>query len=176
MNDKKSIWNEAAVAGLVLGVIPMLYLYLSGIVGTLFSILLWIVKFGACIFLMKYFLKKYSRNNPDADHSDVFRFGMLAAFLSALLFSGFTMAYLTFINPDMIREVFDSMMENYSSMLDSNARDQMDALISKTPTILFFSTLVYCWLFGTVLSAIFSKEIPSDNPFDSNTTETENEQ
>jgi len=174
MNDKKSIWNEAAIAGLVLGVIPMLYMYLSGIVGSLFSILLWIVKFGACIYLLRFFLQRFSDSNPDADHSGVFRFGMLVAFLSALIFSGFNMAYLTYINPDQIKEVFDTMTENYSSMLDSNARDALEAMIPKYPTISFICTLIYCWLFGTVLSAIFSRELPSSNPFDNNST-TEDE-
>ena len=32
-------------------------------------------------------------------------------------------------------------------------------------TISFFTNLIYCFLFGTVLSAILSRNIPSRNPF-----------
>ncbi|MCQ2183543.1 MAG: DUF4199 domain-containing protein [Bacteroidales bacterium] len=170
MSDKKTIWNDAALAGLVLGAIPMAYLYLSGVVGSFISILLWLVKFVGCIFLLRFFMLRFSNSNPDAGNSDVFKFGMLTAFLSALLYAAFNMAYMMFISPDTIKEAFDTIMENYSSMLDSNAREELEAMIPKIPTISFFGNLVYCWLFGTVLSAIFSREIPSSNPFDKNSS------
>lgn len=176
MTYKKSTWNTASIAGLALGCIPMIYLYLSGIVGPVFSILLWLVKFCACIYFMRFFLMKFGAYNPDAGHSDVFKFGMLISLMSALIYAAFNMAYMMFINPEAISEAFDTIMETYSSFLDSNAREEIEELMPKLPTISFFSNLIYCWLFGTVLSAIFSRSIPSDNPFDNNYTESEDEQ
>ena len=38
-------------------------------------------------------------------------------------------------------------------------------MIPRLPTFSFFVNLFYCWLFGTVLSAILSRNIPSRNPF-----------
>jgi hypothetical protein len=32
-------------------------------------------------------------------------------------------------------------------------------------TVSFFTNLIYCFLFGVVLSAILSRNIPSRNPF-----------
>jgi len=175
MTYKKSTWNTASIAGLALGVIPMAVLYLNGIVGPVFSVLLWLVKFVACIILMRFFLKRFSEYNHDAERSDVFKFGMLIALMSALLYSAFNMAYMLFINPDVIQEALDTVLENYSSFMDSNARSEIEELIPRLPAISFFGNLIYCWLFGTVLSAIFSKDIISDNPFKNNSSELEDE-
>ena len=62
----RHLWNEAARTGLVLGGVCILYTLLTswmstgsgGLVGgLLFALqtLLWIVKFAACLFLMRYF-------------------------------------------------------------------------------------------------------------------------
>ena len=41
----------------------------------------------------------------------------------------------------------------------------MEELMPKMPTYAFFANLIYCWLFGTILAAIFSRNISSSNPF-----------
>lgn len=166
MTDKKSLWNEAAIAGLILGAISSAYMYLSGIAGTVVTLLMGLVKFVGCIYLMYFFMKKFSAGNPDAGHSEVFRFGSLVALLSALLYAAFSLAYLLYINPDSLSEALDKAMETYESILDSNSLEQLESLVPKMPTISFFTNLFYCWIFGTILSAIFSRNIPSDNPFD----------
>lgn len=173
MTDKKTLWNEAGIAALVLGAVPMAYLYLSGIVGSVVSVFLWLVKFVACIWLMYFFLKKFGEKHTEADRSDIFRFGMITALLSALLYSAFSLADMLFINPDSISEAIDTALENYSSMMDDNAREEIDRILPKIPAISFFTSLIYCWLFGTVLSAIFSRNIRPDNPFENNSNPDE---
>ena len=174
MTDKKTMWNEAGVAGLVLGGVSIAYMasgvlvgkMQTGVVSSLLSIVLWAAKFAGCIYLMKFFMKKFSESEPEADNSDTFRFGMMTALLSALLYAAFSMAYMQFINPDSVTEAFESVMDMYESMLDSNSLEQIENMIPKMPAISFFTNLVYCFLFGTVLSAIFSRNIPSKNPFE----------
>ena len=56
-------------------------------------------------------------------------------------------------------------MEMYEGMLTADQLDSMQELMPKLPTISFFANLIWCWLFGTVLAAIFSRNIPSRNPF-----------
>jgi hypothetical protein len=41
----------------------------------------------------------------------------------------------------------------------------MEAYIEKLPQITFFSNLIYCTAYGTVLSFILSRNIPSRDPF-----------
>ena len=117
MNEKNIIWEHAGKAGLVLGGVSILYMVLTALTGklaenagsglnillTLVNFLLWIAKFGACIYLMRLFMQRFAKADPAADNN--------------------------------------------------------------LPSFSFFVNLIYCWLFGTVLSAILSRNIPSRNPF-----------
>ena len=176
MEDKKSIWNSAGSAGLILGGISVAYILLNwvlsliaaggaaGILASVGSILLWAVKFGACIWFMKFCMTRYSDSNPEAGHSEVFKFGMLVALLSAIVYSGAYSAYLIYLAPDQLESALDMLRDN--PMLDANSLEMVEQMIPKMPTISFFVNIVYCWLFGTVLAAIFSRSIPSSNPFE----------
>lgn len=178
MTDKKTLWSGGANAGLALGGVSIAYVLLTLLTGKLaggstgmaflvsvLNFLLWAAKFAGCILLMKLFMKKFASLDPAIDNRDTFNFGVVAALLSAVLFSAFELAYLQFIAPDTIRDAFDTVMAQMSNQLDSNSLQAIDAIEDKLPQITFFSNLIYCFLFGTVLSAILSKNIPSRNPF-----------
>ena len=59
---------------------------------------------------------------------------------------------------------FDQVMQMYSGMLDSNSLTMMENMRASYPQIAFFSQLIYCFLYGTLLSFILSRYIPKD-PF-----------
>lgn len=177
MNEKNSIWEHAGKAGLALGGVSIAYLLITMLTGKLaedaggamtfvlgaLNFLLWGVKFGACIFLMRFFMLRFSKADPTADNNRVFRFGARTALLSALLYSAFYMAYVSFIAPDTFENAMSMLQDNpFLGATDTAAIEEM---IPRMPTISFFVNLIYCWLFGTVLSAIFSRNIPSRNPF-----------
>jgi len=180
MAEKNIIWESAGKAGLVLGGVSILYMLCTMLTGklaesvegfavalpALLNFLLWACKFGACIYLMKLFMTRYSQADPAADNAAVFRFGMLTALFSALLYSAFYLAYTTFIAPDAFEKSLDVLRSN--PYVDSATMSQMEEIIPRMPTISFFLNFFYCWLFGTVLSAIFSKNIPPQNPFRDN--------
>lgn len=176
MTDKKSMWNEAGLAGLVLGGVSVAYLVLTAITGKVaadntglsflmagLNLLLWIAKFCACIFLFRHFLKKRSISDPQADNNAIFRFGAAAALLSSLVYSACYLAYFKFFAPDMIEQVLDTLSSN--PMMDSNSMDAVNQMMPKMPVYMFFVNFFYCWGFGTILSAIFSRNIPPVNPF-----------
>ena len=172
--DSKILWSEASKTGLVLGGVSILYTLISSmmggaesglVAGVLFALgtLLWIIKFAACLFLMRFFMLRFSQADPTADNNRVFKFGMLTALLSALLYSAFYLAYTSFIAPDTFDTALEILRDN--PYIDSNSMEQVEEMIPRMPTIAFFMNLVYCWLFGTVLAAIYSRNIPSQNPF-----------
>lgn len=176
MTDKKSMWNDAGKAGLVLGGISVAYMVLTALTGKVsadnagmsfimagLNLLLWIGKFCACIFLFKHFLKKRSVSDPEADNRSIFRFGAVVALLSSLVYSACYLAYFKFFAPDMISQVADTLRDN--PMMDSNSLEAFDRMLPKMPVYMFFFNFFYCWGFGTVLSAIFSRNIPPVNPF-----------
>lgn len=177
--DRKTIWNEGARAGLVFGAIAIAYSVItiftgklngSGAAGvafliTLMNLILWLGKFLGCIFLMKALMRNLTARYSGVTNQDTFRYGVVTALLSALLYSAFSLALALFIKPDLLTEAFDTAVSSYSSMMDSNALDSIDKIRDSLPQIIFFTNLIYCFLFGTVLSAILSRNIPSRNPF-----------
>lgn len=179
MTDNKTIWNQAGNSGLIMGGISIAYLLLSWLLSListkipvlagLVSVLLWVVKFGGCIYVFKLLLKQFSARNPEADNNSVFKFGMVVALYSAILYSAAYLAYTMFIIPDQFEQMIDTFRD--SPLMDSNSLEAMEQMLPKMPTIGFFVNLIYCWLFGTILSAIFSRNIPDSNPFKNNIDE-----
>ena len=176
MNEKLTrgeIWNSAAVAGLVLGAVSSAYMfitqYLSGLGASIwisgFSLVLWGVKLLLCVWLMMHFMKSFAARYENADNAAVFRFGMITALCSALIFSAVSLANVLIINPDLIHEQIDAALKIYGSSLDSNSLNALDTVESIMPQVMFFSNLVYCFLYGTVLSAVLSRNIPPRDPF-----------
>lgn len=175
--EKESIWNEAGKAGAVLGVVCIVYSVLNSLLGNvesgskLIGVLvalgngvLWLAKFFACIYLFRFFLKKHSDKNPEVDNAGTFKYGMLVALLSALICSAYDFVDIKFLHPNAVSKVTDALRS--AGTLTSAQLDEMDALTPKLPTIVFFTRLVWCWLFGTFLASIFSRNIPSRNPFE----------
>ena len=114
---------------------------------------------------MRFFMKKFVSENPEADNSRTFRLGAAMAALSALVFAAYTLADVAFISADYYAEQMDTLMQQMGPMLDSNSLSQADNVMQNLPQIAFFSNLIYCTLYGTVLSAILSRNIPSKDPF-----------
>ncbi|MBO4475334.1 MAG: DUF4199 domain-containing protein [Bacteroidales bacterium] len=178
--ERKTIWNEALRTGLVLGGISIAYtvinILLSKIQGgtavsvlvNVSGVLLWVFKLVLCIKLFKVFMLKFSAAHEDLTNSESFRYGVAMAFLSALLYSAFYLAWITLIQPDMIKDSMELASEAYANIFTAEQLESMEELTPKLPALTFFGNLLYCTLFGTVLSAIFSRNIPSRNPFSDN--------
>lgn len=176
MPEKNILFNSAAKAGLVLGGVSIVSVLLPWLLGkipgesrgllmavSVADTLIWAAKLFLCIYLMRLFMRRFSARVPEADNSRVFRFGVLTALLSALVYSAFYMAYLMFIDPESINMALDIIREN--PMMDSASIAAAEAMAPTLPSYAFFTNLIYCFLFGTVLSAILSRNIPPRNPF-----------
>ena len=186
MIEKKTLWNDAGRSGLVLGCISIAYA-LAGIgisaissdsrimqaASGAVSFILWCVKFVACIYVFRLFMKKEADANRSATNNDTFRFGVATALLSALVYSAFNLAQLLFITPDAMNEALEVIRSSSAGMLTADQLDMLEQMTPKLPVISFFTNLIYCFLFGTVLSAIFSRNIPSRNPFTNNNSAEE---
>ena len=167
------LWNKAAAAGLALGAVSSAYMfitqYLSSLGTSLWisgtNLILWSIKLIGCVWLMMFFMKKLCREYSQATNADTFKFGMLTALLSSLICSAIYLADVLFITPDLFSAQMDKMMQMYSSMMDSNSMAMLERMEDSYPQILFFSNLIYCFIYGTVLSAILSRSIPKNDPF-----------
>ena len=68
---RKDMWNTAGKAGLVLGLVSTAYMFItqlmagaSGFLISIVSFVLWVAKFGGCIWLMAFFMKKHVAAHP----------------------------------------------------------------------------------------------------------------
>ena len=169
---RKDLWDAAGKAGLVLGLVSTAYLLLTqlpanaghtGFLFTVLNLLLWAAKLVGCILLMKLFMTRFAGAHPEADNRDTFRFGMVTAFLSALIFAAFDLAYVTLIAPDTFSQAIETASEAYGSYMTSESLEALENI--NFGSVSFFINLIYCFIYGTVLSAILSRNIPSKNPF-----------
>lgn len=173
-------WNEAARYGLIFGGISSAYIYmdrllvllgLTGTFGSLLSFVLWAAKFVGCIKLMKYAMRKFSQDNPSAERSDIFRLGRNIAVLSALVFSTFAVADIMYISTEYYQAAYTTIITEMSKTLPAQNVEEMKNMLVDLPKYTFIGNLIYCSLYGIVLSFILSRNIPSQNPFINNTEE-----
>ena len=171
---QKNMWNNAGKAGLVLGLISTAYMFvtkwtgqaeMSGFLSMMLNGILWCLKFGGCIWVMMFFMKRFCAENPEADNKNTRRLGIMMAFLSALVFSAFSLADIAFISPDFYTDQIDQAMQPAAPMLDSNSLAEVENMMNRLPQITFFSNLIYCFVYGSILAAILSRYIPSNDPF-----------
>lgn len=173
-DTKKTLWNIAGKAGLILGLIStasmaigqvMAALQVKAIATTVIGMLLWIAETGGCIYFMYFFMKQFAAICPEVDNKATFRMGMATAFLSALVYSAASFANMAFISADFYDAQYQLLMEQMAPMMDSNTMSVTERMMSRMPEITFISNLIYCFLFGTVVSAVLSRNIPSRDPF-----------
>ena len=171
---KKSLWNYAGIAGLLMGLTSTASMFAGQYLSTLglsemmtivTGLALWAAETGICIFLMAMFMKKFAAANPSADHTAIFRMGMATAFLSALVYSAASFANIAYISADYFAEQYQILMQQMAPMMDSNSKDMLVKMLDYLPQITFFSNLIYCYMFGTVVAAVLSRNIPSKDPF-----------
>ena len=171
---QKNMWNTAGKAGLYLGLASTAYLFITqfmtqvempALVNSILTFVLWAAKFAGCIWIMKFFMKKFATENDSVNNSGIFRLGLMMAILSAVVYSAFTFANVAFISPELFEEQMDMVMQQMGSMMDSNTQSLFETYMENLAQITFISNLIYCFIFGTVLSFILSRNIPSKDPF-----------
>lgn len=159
-------WNSAAVAGLVMGAVTIAADYLTtvpmllggGMVSTLLTYILKIAKIFVCIYVFRYLMQRF-HDTVRTDYTRIQRYGMKTALFSSILVSGFALLQMLVINPDMTAQIVNSTIEAYSGMMDSNTTAAMEKMINVLPAISFFTSLIYCYLWGWVLSTFNARRL-----------------
>jgi len=169
----KIIWNEAMKAGLVLALVSITYMFLgipigkigSGFLSTAIVTVLWIIKFILCIWLIGYFMKKMVADYDGVTNTHTFRYGVIIALLSALVYSAMVLVNAQFISNAQMMDQLNTTINSFSSMLDANSRQTIEEIKGNYVQILFFSNFIWCFIYGTILSFFLSNGIPSKDPF-----------
>ena len=167
-------WEKASKAGIALGLVSSAYLLISSLLArfaggigsafllSLLSMLLWSVKFIVCIGMMKWFMLRLKVGYNGVTSKEAFRFGMKIALLSAIVYTFVYLANLLYISNDVIEAQWDLIMTQYATMMDSNTLNGMEQMKDSIPAMSAIFNLVYCFLFGTILSKILAKTMIPD--------------
>lgn len=181
----KTIWNDAAKSGLILGLVTvvlmlpgeyMVFLKSRILVGVL-SFALWLAKFIICIVVMKHYLVKFSEDHDGVRNSHTRRYGIAMAVTSALIVATYKFLSMAYINPEIYAQAMETALESYSNMLTSSDMEAMRESITNY-TFLFFGMFLYCVFYGTIVSSILAANIPNatsifDEPDDVFSSETD---
>ena len=165
MENQTSNLQKAVVNGLLLSLITILYsllgatIQLTGIVG----ILLWIVKFGAVIYLLYYFMKKRSLEFEVYTYGNSFWFGFLTCAFATIACVAYTILQYTVIFPDALSgqlEQAQAMMEQFGS--DTSALESID-MGKIMRSVIFFGMPIYYIIWGLILPAILASSTKRNN-------------
>lgn len=168
------VLNRAGIAGLALGAVSTAYMFIiqylpslieSRAADSVVSAFLWIAKFVGCIFIMKRFMTGLTSSFGGTERRHTLKLGVMASLLSALIFSAASLANVLYINPEEIGQAFDQVLGMYAGKLDSNSLAALDRLKDSMPAMTFFSNLIYCTAYGSVLATILSGTVSKKDPF-----------
>lgn len=167
----RDIWRAASLGGIVLAAISTAYMLfdnkINGLEGGWVLPVRFVVdllKIFFCIYTLRLFLIRFKDNFEKCTREDLWRVGRWTAFLSALIFATANMAYFTW-HPEVVSETFKTVMTTFGDKLDANSLSKIEMMENSFPTFAFVSQLIYCYLFGMVISAILSSRIMNRNPF-----------
>ena len=163
--DNTILWNEAAKAGVLFGLVSVSCLALKELAGMSGSnfltqaafIILWTVEFFGCILLMKKVQLDLRDKYQDVKMADTFKLGRRAALLSGLLLASAQALIILY----MPQETMDQLVSAVSEAMPMSAsqKEQMDGMLDRLPLLTFLFQWAYCYLYGTVLSSIMSRYI-----------------
>ena len=175
--DNKSIWNESAVSGMLFGAVSIACMMgkeaaaMSGkpFLTKLAGIVLWAVEFFGCILLMKNRMMLLKDKYYEVKIEDSYKFGRRAALLSGLLVASAN----ALIILKMPADTMDTMVGTLASQMQLSASemDSVGGVIDKLPLWTFVFEWIYCFLYGTVLSAIMSRYVFIKRLFDGSSQE-----
>ncbi len=160
-------WNSAALAGLAMAAATIILDYLptlalaigiNGFLGSFFLFLIKIVKIVACIYVFRLLMLRFF-NSYEVDYTRLQHYGLKLAFFSSILVAGFSLLQMLVISPETMTQVIQEVQSSYQNLMDSNSMAAMERMLSKLPAITFIFSLVYCCLWGWVLSTTFARRL-----------------
>lgn len=170
--DNTALWNEAAVTGLLFGAVSIACLMgkqLAAGTGKMFliqavGVVLWIAEFAGCIVLMRNRMIRLRDTYYNVTIRDSYRFGRRAALLSGLLVASAHALLIMKMPADAMDTMIGQLAQ--SMQLSASEIDSMGKVVDRLPLGTFIFEWLYCFLYGTVLSAIMSRYVFIQRLFD----------
>lgn len=171
--DNKTLWNEAGKTGLVFGLFSSACLLLkegAALTGSTFlvqaaAIILWAVEFFGCILLMKKYMLDLRDKYDDVTLVDTYRYGRRIGLLSGLILASVDAVLIMQLPQDTVADVVNELSTAVTQQLGSNYEGEIGRVVDRLPVYTFIFQWLYCFLYGSLLSAIMSRYIFMQNYF-----------
>ena len=161
-------WSQAASKALLLALITIAcntvsYLFPDS---TVISMLVFVVRTVASIWLLVAFMKQYAATTGQSPMG----FALCTVLLSSLICAFYDAAALAWLFPGLMDKVNEAMSQSMS-MVPAEGMSIFENMMDNLPTITFFSTFIKDFLFGLIVAAIANsstrkKDIFSDGEKD----------
>jgi len=169
--DNKTLWNEAGRVGFVFGGFSSLCLIGkegAALTGSNFlvqaaAILLWAVEFFGCILLMKKYMLDLRDKYEGVTMVDTYRFGRRVGLLSGLILAAVDAVLIMKMPQETVASVISELTTAVTGQLGSGYEDQIGRVVDRLPLYTFLFQWLYCFLYGSLLSAILSRYIFMQN-------------
>ena len=163
--DGKTLWNEAGRVGFVFGGFSSLCLLLkegAALTGSTFlvqaaAIILWAVEFFGCILLMKKYMLDLRDKFDGVTVMDTYRFGRRIALFSGLILASVDAAVIMYMPQETVESVIAELNTAISSKMGAGYEGEIGRFVDKLPLYTFIGQWLYCFLYGSLLSAIMSR-------------------
>ena len=171
--DSKTLWNEAGRVGFVFGGFSSLCLVLkegaaltgSNFLVTAAAIILWAVEFFGCILLMKKYMLDLRDKYDGATIEDVYHFGRRVALLSGLILAAVDAFLIMKMPQETVESVVSELNTAVASKMGAGYEGDVGRVVDNLPLYTFIFQWLYCFLYGSLLSAIMSRYIFLQGPF-----------
>ena len=151
--DRSNKWSSAAMDGLYLSLVTIIYSLIIAVMepqGFLVTAVLWIAKFGGCMYLLWLFMKKWSDSFDTITYSESYNYVQIE-----WLFPEHTAEAINLTKETMIQQ----------GTLNSSTENMIDKLSSNFGRISMFVSLFYYIIFGAIAAAITANFTKKTNPF-----------
>ena len=174
--DNKTLWNEAARVGIVFGLFSSVCLGLkeaaaltnSTLLVTAAAIILWAVEFFGCILLMKKYMLDELEKHEGMTQLQLYKFGRRVALLSGFILAVVNAVIVSLIPDETLAETLNETMAAMPASMQADAEDTMALMMDKFPLLTFLGQWFYCFLYGSILSAIMSRYVSMYSVFKRN--------
>ena len=165
--DSKTLWNEAGRVGFVFGGFSSLCLLLkegAALTGSTFlvqaaAIILWAAEFFGCILLMKKYMLDLRDKFDDVTIEDTYRFGRRVGLLSGLILATVDAVLIMKMPQDTVADVVNELNTAVTAKLGAGYEGEVGRIVDRLPLYTFIFQWIYCFLYGSLLSAIMSRYI-----------------
>lgn len=167
--NKKTIIDKAAKTALIFGAVSVLYLVWGFLLDPNASTVLYqivgLAKIVGLIILMRKCMQNLKDSYNNVSARELKQYGKYIALFSSVIVAVSTFVCLQFIFPDYVKTVMDLAYAQMGSMLDSNSITLLQEMENKMASYQCVGSLIWCYLYGYILSCILAPRIAPKNIF-----------